>query len=159
MFMLVENDKRGPKNTVTLTYENDEFFIPSNVHIIGMMNTADRSLAMIDYALRRRFSFYDVQPAFGSAKFGNEIEKVHSEKLNNLVRKVMGLNEAIANDDSLGEGYRIGHSYFCNIPENQVSQSLKSIVELDLIPLLKEYWFDNKDEVKRWSEELRAAIK
>lgn len=159
MFMLVENDKRGPQNTITLTYENDEFFIPSNVHIIGMMNTADRSLAMIDYALRRRFSFYDVQPAFGSDKFKEEVEKVHNEKLNNLVDKVVELNEAIANDDSLGEGYRIGHSYFCNIHENQVLQSLESIVEFDLIPLLKEYWFDNKDEVKKWSEELRAVIK
>lgn len=159
MFMLIESDKRGSQNSVTLTYENEKFSIPSNVYIIGMMNTADRSLAMIDYALRRRFSFFDVQPAFASAKFKDEIEHVHSEKLNKLINKVVELNETIADDDSLGEGYRIGHSYFCNIPENLVAQRLESIVEFDLIPLLKEYWFDNKEEVNKWSAELRAAIK
>ena len=159
MFMLIESDKRGKQNSVTLTYENEKFSIPPNVYIIGMMNTADRSLAMIDYALRRRFSFFDVQPAFCSAKFKDEIEKVHSERLNKLVNKVVELNERIANDDSLGEGYRIGHSYFCNIPEDQVAQRLESIVEFDLIPLLKEYWFDNKEEINKWSAELRAAIK
>ena len=79
--------------------------------------------------------------------------------MNKLVNKVVELNERIANDDSLGEGYRIGHSYFCNIPENLVAQRLESIVEFDLIPLLKEYWFDNKEEVNKWSAELRAAIK
>ena len=159
MFMLIESDKRGKQNSVTLTYENEKFSIPPNVYIIGMMNTADRSLAMIDYALRRRFSFFDVQPAFASAKFKDEMESIHSEKLKKLVNKVVELNEAIANDDSLGEGYRIGHSYFCNIPEGQVVQRLESIVEFDLIPLLKEYWFDNREEVNKWSAELRAAIK
>ena len=159
MFMLIENDKRGDENSVILTYENAKFYIPSNVHIIGMMNTADRSLAMIDYALRRRFSFYDVQPAFDSDKFKQKINAVGDAKLNSLVNKVVELNEAISKDDSLGEGYRIGHSYFCNPPENSIQQWLESIVEFDLIPLLKEYWFDNKSEVEKWSAELRAAIK
>ena len=155
--MLIETDKRGIE--LKLLYADEKFSVPKNVYIIGMMNTADRSLAMIDYALRRRFSFYDVQPAFGSDKFKQKIDEVGCAKLNSLVNKVIELNESIAKDDSLGEGYRIGHSYFCNPPKDSIQQWLESIVEFDLIPLLKEYWFDNKSEVEKWSAELRSAIK
>ncbi|GHV36835.1 hypothetical protein FACS1894187_12170 [Synergistales bacterium] len=66
LLMLIENDKRGEKNALRLLYKDEDFFVPENVHIIGMMNTADRSLAMIDYALRRRFVFFDMEPAFDS---------------------------------------------------------------------------------------------
>ena len=69
LLLLIESDKRGPKNKIQLLYSNEDFYVPDNVYIIGMMNTADRSLAMIDYALRRRFAFVEFEPAFESEGF------------------------------------------------------------------------------------------
>ena len=156
LFMLIENDKRG--NSLQLLYSDEKFNVPSNVYIIGMMNTADRSLAMLDYALRRRFAFYTMNPGFNSDGFRAYRTALASEKLNKLIACVESLNSIIASDESLGEGFCIGHSYFCNIAT--VSDSiLSSIVEYELIPLLKEYWFDEPIKVKDWSSNLRSAIK
>ena len=156
LFMLIENDKRG--NSLQLLYSDEKFNVPSNVYIIGMMNTADRSLAMLDYALRRRFAFYTMNPGFGSDGFRNYKAKLASDKMDKLIACVESLNGVIAADDSLGEGFCIGHSYFCNIEE--VNDTLLSnIVEYELVPLLKEYWFDEPIKVKDWSNNLRSAIK
>ena len=160
LFMLIENDKRGESNKMRLLYKDEMFFIPDNVYIIGMMNTADRSLAMIDYALRRRFAFFDLYPAFSSTQFMAYQESLNSKKFDNLIYCVKELNERIKTDDSLGVGFCIGHSYFCNIePENLTDKKLSMIVEYEIIPMLKEYWFDNSNEVEIWSEKLRSAIK
>ena len=157
LFMLIEADKR--KESIKLLYKNDvEFQVPENLYIIGTMNTADRSLAMLDYALRRRFAFYDMKPAFESDKFKEYIDKFNSDKLNKLLDEIVKLNEAITDDSSLGEGFAIGHSYFCNLKEAS-DLALHRIVEFELIPLLKEYWFDERSEVEKWSENLRRAIK
>ena len=156
LFMLIENDKRG--NSLQLLYSDEKFNVPSNVYIIGMMNTADRSLAMLDYALRRRFAFYTMKPGFDSRGFIEYKTKLASEKLNKLIACVEKLNGIIAEDDSLGEGFCIGHSYFCNI-EDVTDVVLSNIVEYELIPLLKEYWFDEPIKVKDWSSNLRSAIK
>ena len=158
LFMLIENDKRGPKNNLQLLYSDEKFYVPSNVYIIGMMNTADRSLALLDYALRRRFSFYDMKPAFGQAKFVDYRLKLNNTKFNNLIECIKSLNEVIAIDSSLGEGFCIGHSYFSNLTILTDSK-LRSIVDYDIIPLIKEYWFDNPDKVRGWSERLRNSIK
>lgn len=158
LFMLIENDKRGEKNKIRLLYSNEFFFIPKNVHIIGLMNTADRSLAMIDYALRRRFAFFDLKPGFESEGFKYYQYELDNYKFNNLV-KVMGeLNQEIKNDESLGEGFRIGHSYLCNIGTEDVEYKLKYIIEYELIPLLKEYWFDESEKVDEWSARLRSVL-
>lgn len=160
LFMLIENDKRGEANKVRLLYKDEMFYIPNNVYIIGMMNTADRSLAMLDYALRRRFAFFDLHPAFDSKQFIAYQESLNNKKFENLIFGVKDLNEHIKNDESLGEGFCIGHSYFCNItPEKLTDKKLSMIVEYEIIPMLKEYWFDNSDKVKIWSEKLRSAIK
>ena len=136
------------------------FAVPKNVHIIGMMNTADRSLAMMDYALRRRFSFFEMDPAFDSDGFKKYQTAVNNDKFNKLIEAVKKLNETIATDDSLGEGFRIGHSYFCREKVEDVTELwLKSEVEYDLIPLLKEYWFDEPAKVEAESENLREAIR
>ncbi len=156
LFMLIENDKRG--NSLQLLYSDEKFNVPSNVYIIGMMNTADRSLAMLDYALRRRFAFYTMNPSFGSKGFIEYKTKLASTKFNNLIACVESLNGVIAADDSLGEGFCIGHSYFCNI-EEVTDAVLSNIVEYELVPLLKEYWFDEPIKVKDWSNNLRSAIK
>ena len=157
LFMLIEADKRGEKNKIQLLYSDELFFIPKNVHIIGLMNTADRSLAMIDYALRRRFAFFDLKPGFISNGFKNYQRELSDDKFDNLIEVMNLLNEDIKNDESLGEGFRIGHSYLCNIKAD-VDEKLNYIVEYELIPLLKEYWFDETDKVEYWSSQLRSVI-
>ena len=156
LFMLVESDKRNIE--LELTYSDDMFSVPENVYIIGMMNTADRSLAMLDYALRRRFAFVDIEPAFDHPGFAEYQASISNAKFDSLIGCVKLLNTAIAEDDSLGEGFRIGHSYFST--DEQINDEwLDSVVEYELIPLLKEYWFDESGKVKEWSAKLRGAIK
>ena len=134
--------------------------MPSNVYLIGMMNTADRSLAMLDYALRRRFAFFDLKPGFDSDGFVSYREELGSTKLNELVDCVKRLNDEIAADDTLGEGFCIGHSYFCGMRAEDVTDSkLTAIVEYELVPMLREYWFDDPAKVCEWSAALRRAIR
>lgn len=156
LFMLIESDKRGIE--LKLLYADEKFSVPKNVYIIGMMNTADRSLAMMDYALRRRFAFFDMDPGFNTKGFRQYQEGLQSEKFNKLIDRVESLNADIASDDSLGEGFCIGHSYFCELKETS-DQTLSGIVEFELAPLLKEYWFDEPAKAKTWIEDLRSAIK
>lgn len=156
LFMLIESDKRGVE--LQLLYADEQFSIPSNVYIIGMMNTADRSLAMLDYALRRRFAFFEMTPAFHSSGFRAYRAKINNPKFDRLIATVEQLNDVIANDDSLGEGFCIGHSYFCT-NATVTDDWMKSVVEFELIPLLKEYWFDEVAKVKDWSRTLREVVK
>lgn len=158
LFMLIENDKRGEKNKIQLLYSNESFFIPKNLYIIGLMNTADRSLAMIDYALRRRFSFFDLKPGFDSDGFKSYQEEIDDTGFDKLINIMKELNKEIKEDESLGEGFRIGHSYLCNIESDEVSEKLYYIIEYELIPLLKEYWFDEVGKVNKWANELRSVI-
>ena len=158
LFMLIEMDKRG--RDLQLLYSDEQFSIPENLYIIGMMNTADRSLAMLDFALRRRFAFFELKPGFDSDGFKEYQSHLKNEKFDALINTVKHLNEIIASDESLGEGFCIGHSYFCNLIPNSIDQQvLSSIVEYELIPLLKEYWFDEPSLVREWSSNLRSAIK
>lgn len=160
LFMLIENDKRGPKNKLQLLYSRELFHVPSNVYLIGMMNTADRSLAMLDYALRRRFAFFDLRPGFASDGFVAYRDGLGSAKLNNLLACVVRLNEDIAKDETLGDGFCIGHSYFCAMkPEDVTDAKLSAIVEYELIPMLREYWFDEPIKVREWADTLRRSIK
>lgn len=156
LFMLIENDKRG--NSLQLLYSDEKFFVPKNVHIIGMMNTADRSLAMLDYALRRRFAFYEMKPGFSSEGFRKYRAEKGNAKFDTLINCVESLNGVIAADDTLGEGFCIGHSYFCNLNDID-DKGLSNIIEYEIIPLLKEYWFDEPNKVRDWSFNLRGAIK
>ena len=160
LFMLIESDKRGPKNKLQLLYSRELFYVPRNVHIIGMMNTADRSLAMLDYALRRRFAFVELSPAFDSEGFRDYCAGLDNPRFEALVREVESLNRAIAEDESLGEGFCIGHSYFCNMEADSCTDAaLASIVEYELIPMLKEYWFDEPGKVREWSDRLRRSLR
>ena len=158
LFMLIENDKRGYK--LQLLYSREFFYVPRNVHIIGMMNTADRSLAMLDYALRRRFAFVELRPAFDSDGFRAYRDGLRDSRFKDLVDEVESLNRAIAEDESLGEGFCIGHSYFCNMtPETCTDAALASIVDYELIPMLKEYWFDEPGKVREWTDRLRRSLR
>ena len=158
LFMLIEKDKRGIE--LQLLYSDENFSVPPNVYIIGMMNTADRSLAMLDYALRRRFSFFTMKPGFNTPGFQVYQDSLKSDAFNKLIACMKQLNSKIVEDISLGEGFCIGHSYFCGLtPESANTQTLSSIVEYELIPLLKEYWFDEPAKIIDWSDRLRSTVK
>lgn len=155
LMKLIEYDKRD-KEDVILPYSKESFTIPENIFIIGTMNTADRSLAMVDYALRRRFAFIQVNPAFNNPKFSNwliEKNNIKENDVNLLCNKMIALNEAI--DDDLGEGFEIGHSYFVdNLDSNNFTQSYKDIIDYEIIPLLEEYWFDDDTKIADYKQML-----
>lgn len=155
LLMLIEKDYRGTK--ATLAYNGLPFAVPKNLYIIGMMNTADRSLAMIDYALRRRFSFFDIEPGFDSEGFVSYQTALNNETFNELVNAVKQLNKEIAADRSLGKGFCIGHSYFCS--QTVCSDEwVRSIVDYDILPMLAEYWFDDASKLQRWENILRGVF-
>ncbi len=157
LLMLIEKDYR--KESARLAYREEYFSVPENLYIIGMMNTADRSLAMIDYALRRRFSFFDMNSGFDSDGFKKYQNELKNDTFNKLVDMVKLLNDDIAKDSSLGKGFCIGHSHFCNLTKDTCTiDRLRSIVEYDIIPMLSEYWFDDNDSLNKWSANLKGIF-
>lgn len=156
LLLSIEPDKRGPDYLVNLTYSNQQFFVPENLLIIGTMNTADRSLAIVDYALRRRFRFVTLEPMFND-KFKEFLrgKGFSPEFVEKITGKIQELNKKIKEDKNLGEGFMIGHSYFCNSKNNELESEEKwfeKIVRYEILPLLEEYWFDDKfkiDEAKK----------
>ena len=162
LLMLIETDKRGKEHQLKLVYGGKPFYIPDNLHIIGMMNTADRSLAMIDYALRRRFSFYTMQPAFENADqngFSDYMAEIQCELYHSVIAKIRELNDTIRKDSTLGKGFEIGHSYFA--PENKSDiddEWVRGVVEYEIIPLIEEYWFDDDKKVDEWTKALYQVI-
>lgn len=157
LLMLIEKGYRDTK--VTLAYNGMPFSIPQNIFIIGTMNTADRSLAMIDYALRRRFSFYDMEPGFNSEGFQNYQDRLANDTFNALVGQIKALNRDISADRSLGKGFRIGHSYFCEKkPTECTADWMRSVVEFDILPMLSEYWFDDTKQLEIWEQNLRGVF-
>ena len=155
LLMLIEADYRETKTT--LAYNGLSFSVPKRLHIIGMMNTADRSLAMIDYALRRRFSFFDMEPGFDSEGFIKYQEAFANDTFNTLIDRIKELNREIANDKSLGKGFCIGHSYFCNTKEC-TDEWMQDVVDFDILPMLAEYWFDDTDKLQRWENILHGVF-
>ena len=153
--MLIEKDYRGI--SATLAYNGISFTVPERLYIIGMMNTADRSLAMIDYALRRRFSFFDMEPGFDSDGFIRYQKSLNNETLNELIARIKDLNHAIAADKSLGKGFCIGHSYFCG-RTNCTEEWLHAVVDYDILPMLREYWFDETNKLQRWENILQGVF-
>lgn len=155
LMMLIEKDYRGTK--ITLAYNGLPFSVPRNLYIIGMMNTADRSLAMIDYALRRRFSFFEIEPGFRSEGFKKYQASFENDTFNFLIDRIVELNKEIVTDGSLGSGFCIGHSYFCGQSEC-TEEWMREVVEYDIIPMLNEYWFDDKGKVQRWENNLHGIF-
>lgn len=155
LLMLIEKDYRGTKTT--LAYNGLPFTVPKNLYIIGMMNTADRSLAMIDYALRRRFSFFEIEPGFETEGFMKYQQQLDNETFSLLVAKIKDLNKEIAMDRSLGKGFCIGHSYFCGQKECN-DEWLQTIVDYEILPMLNEYWFDDIAKLQRWENLLHGVF-
>ena len=164
LLMLIEHDKRGPEFAIPLTYRNEDephFFVPSNLYVIGLMNLADRSLAMVDYALRRRFVFVTLKPQFESELFRQWLlERSMDAELAQLIMERMSeLNREIREDPLLGENYQIGHSFFLPRGDNFAGLDknwYEGIVRTEIIPLLKEYWFDNPNKAKQAEKRLLA---
>jgi 5-methylcytosine-specific restriction protein B len=161
LLMLIESDKRGLDSAIKLTYsesEADRFSVPENVYIVGLMNTADRSLALVDYALRRRFAFFNLAPQFESDKFQSTIT-ANGGSLD-LVKKIRNrigaLNQVIANERrDLGPGFLIGHSYFCpSGPISSDSEWYANIINTEIKPLIEEYWFDSPEKVDALTAQL-----
>lgn len=157
LLMLIEKDYRGTK--ATMAYSGMPFSVPENLYIIGMMNTADRSLAMIDYALRRRFSFFEIEPGFNSEGFSEYQKGFANETFDALIEQIKQLNKEITEDKSLGRGFQIGHSYFCGREAGDCTDEwMRSVVEFDILPMLSEYWFDESSKLQRWEKNLRGVF-
>ncbi|MFA4951365.1 MrcB family domain-containing protein [Brevundimonas sp.] len=164
LMLLIEADKRNAGYGTQLAYAREgeaKFYVPDNLHVLGMMNTADRSLSMVDYALRRRFAFVTLEPAFSSPRFKASLaeQDVTDHIVNRLVSRMVSLNDEIGADSvNLGPGYRIGHSFF--VPKDSVGDSeawYREVVETEIAPLLEEYWFDAPDKASTWTAELLAT--
>jgi 5-methylcytosine-specific restriction enzyme B len=163
LLMLIEADKRGSKNSVALTYstsEEEQFYVPSNVYLLGLMNTADRSLALVDYALRRRFAFVELIPLFGSSAFSEFLidKELSAELARAISSRLRALNQAIAEDQNLGPGFMVGHSYFCGDGLKLTEKAYMDTIRHEILPLLREYWFDDPDRVAYWKDTLEAEF-
>jgi 5-methylcytosine-specific restriction protein B len=164
LMMLIEADKRKKEFEVPLSYAlstEDRFYVPPNLYLLGLMNTADRSLAMVDYALRRRFAFVDLLPGFQSEKFATYLSDmgVPSGLSSKIIENMTKLNVAIAKDTTnLGPGFCIGHSFFCQKPISRPPDDewYRSIIESEISPLLREYWFDQLSTADTWIRTLLA---
>lgn len=149
LMMLIESDKRSPRYAIKLTYSDDEeekFYVPANVFIIGCMNTADRSLAIVDYALRRRFAFCDIEPEFGETFRNFLAENLSTQFVDKICSKLRRANTIIANTPSLGKGLEIGHSYFCQTTDvDDEQQWWRAICQYELFPYLREICFEDSE--------------
>lgn len=162
LMMLVEPDKRGEEYAIPLTYSHaDEapFAVPENLYVLGLMNTADRSLSMVDYALRRRFAFATLEPQFGAVKFQAFLKQrgVEASLVDRIVARMRELNAAIAEDrTNLGPGFCIGHSFFTPREGNGIDgfDWYRGVVQNEIKPLLMEYWFDDQDRAEEWAARL-----
>ena len=161
LLMLIEADKRGPEYAIPLTYSatGERFSVPENVHILGLMNTADRSLAMVDYALRRRFAFETLEPAYRTEEFRKYLIEAGADEplVDRIDDSISAINERIREDKDLGPGFQIGHSYF--VPggdeDSPDERWFRTIIETQIEPLLREYWFDRPETVDELLEALR----
>lgn len=159
LMLLVEPDKRDAKWATGLAYSDTKFFVPDNVFILGLMNTADRSLAVVDYALRRRFAFVGLTSRIDGDKFGAELERrgVTPEVTARIRDRVGSLNAEIIDDTAnLGPGFEIGHSFFCAGPMDEETPDAwyRRVIKTEIVPLLREYWFDAPSKVETWAQRL-----
>ncbi|WP_215300381.1 MrcB family domain-containing protein [Polynucleobacter sp. AP-Nino-20-G2] len=161
LLMLIEGDKRGIDNAIKLTYSESEaerFSVPENVFLIGLMNTADRSLALVDYALRRRFAFFSLAPQLDSDRFQQAITKAGGtmELVKKIRNRIGSLNQVISGERrDLGPGFQIGHSYFC--PTETITSEdewYANVIKAEIKPLIEEYWFDAPEKADTLTAQL-----
>ena len=166
LLTLLEADKRTPADAMSLAYPREtgeRVHLPSNLYLIGTMNVADRSLAMVDFALRRRFAFFDLEPLLNDTwrEWVHEQSGISSEFLGNVAAKMTALNRQIADDRNLGRQFRIGHSYVTpntGAPIDDPMEWFTQVVETEISPLLHEYWFDNLETADAAKSELLSGL-
>lgn len=161
LMLLIEQDKRQPSWATHLAYSqpgDNKFYVPENLYVVGMMNTADRSLSMVDYALRRRFAFITLMPEFSSPQFKAHLQDagVPAELIGYIITQMSELNESITSDTiNLGPGFQIGHSFFVPSVGSAYSDDwYERIIETEIRPLLEEYWFDEPAKAISWRNRL-----
>ncbi len=151
-----------PSEALELCYrrvDGERVFIPGNLYVIGTMNIADRSIALVDLALRRRFAFIDLEPKLGKT-WHDWVHRqcgIDSEVLSEIEKRILALNEEIAADTTLGHQFRIGHSYVTppiGIPITDAHEWFRQVVQTEIGPLLAEYWFDNLDKARKAQQRL-----
>lgn len=155
MFSLIEKDHRNEK--IMLKYNGEMFSVPDNLYIIGTMNTADRGLVMLDYALRRRFAFITTLPAYKSNGFRALLAQSDNIKFSKIAREIINLNKEIEKDDMLGAGFMIGHSYFC-LRKKVTDEDLNRIIDYEIMPLLDEYWYDAPEKITKWRDKFNKIL-
>ncbi len=166
LLTLLESDKRDTDNALQLAYPRDDgerFYIPPNVYVIGTMNLADRSLALVDFALRRRFAFFDLEPQLNDAwrEWVHEESDIPDDFLADIAARITALNEQIAADRNLGKQFRIGHSHVTPVPGKNVgnpAEWFRDVAETEIAPLLREYWFDDPNRAEEESEKLVSGL-
>jgi hypothetical protein len=161
LMVLIESDKRDKDWAMPLASGRATFFVPSNVYLLGLMNTADRSLAVVDYALRRRFGFIDLQSNLASPKFREQLLEagVSDDLIAIVIDQIGSLNAEIVGDvANLGPGFAIGHSFFCAGPNGGEDEAdwYTRVIRTEIAPLLREYWFDAPAKAKQWTAQLLA---
>lgn len=163
LMVLIEPERRGEEYSIPLTYassRSDRFFVPENVYLLGLMNTADRSLAMVDYALRRRFCFFNLTPAFDRPSLGDHLNAtgLPAALVTKIVSQLKSLNAEIEADKDLGPGFRIGHSFFCPPTPGPADPErwYQSVIRFEVAPLLREYWFDAPERANQLIDGLLA---
>jgi 5-methylcytosine-specific restriction protein B len=164
LLMLLEADKRGVEHAVTPIYrrnENDKFHVPENLFFIGTMNIADRSLALVDYALRRRFAFLTLEPRYSDPAFRKWLQErgMNDTLAAKIVNRVTALNAKISEDSLLGPAYQVGHSFFCPLGtdfSHLDDQWYREVVETEIKPLLLEYWYDAPQKAEAATADLLA---
>ncbi len=164
LLTLLEADKRSPRDAVELCYPDPDgtrrpVHVPKNVYVIGTMNIADRSLALVDLALRRRFAFVTLEPSLGAA-WSNWVVRecgIDPELVDELRRRIGTLNDRIATDDQLGSQFQVGHSYVTptyRLESGATRDWFRQVVETELQPLLEEYWFDSPTDAREAVQQL-----
>jgi MoxR-like ATPase len=165
LMLLIEPDKRSADWATKLAYSpaaEERFYVPSNLFLLGMMNTADRSLSLVDYALRRRFAFLPLRPEYSSPKFRNYLLNAIGtpELVDKIISRMISLNEEIEQDKTnLGPGFCIGHSFFVPTTSATGGEVLdetwyRRVIDTEIAPLLEEYWFDDPNRAQQWRDRL-----
>jgi len=166
MLTLLEADKRTPSEALELSYKKDDnetVYIPGNLYVIGTMNLADRSLALVDFALRRRFAFIDLEPCFNDIwrSWLSKNCNIETDIVNTIQNKLTDINDKIEADLNLGKQFKIGHSFVTPPKTVSITDARNwfiRVINTEIAPLLEEYWYDKPNEVKKAHKELLIGL-
>lgn len=160
---LIDKDYRGRQHAVPLTYstkDDEPFYVPKNVFLLGLAIAAGRSLPLSDYTLRRRFAFARLRPLFDNPEFSRFLLNAGADPalVKSVSERLLALNEEIRKDTRLGEGYCVGHSYFLPQGSPLTEENYFDAVRSEILPLLEQYWPEDRKRVEEWRQKLLAPI-